>query len=206
LIEEVIVKVLVIGATGTIGKAVVNALVARHQVVSAGHRQGEFRVDLAELASIENLFGSVGHVDAVVSAAGAARSGPFADLTDQDFRVGLLNKLLGQINLTRVAAKVLPSGGSVTLTAGLASRHFAPGIVPVCVVNAGLEAFVQGARLEMPRGIRLNAVSPGWVLETRLAFGMDSSAGTPAAELALAYVRSVEGTETGTVFDVDRFP
>ena len=199
-------KVLVIGATGTIGKAVVKALVARHQVVSAGHRQGEFRVDLAEPASIEELFGSVGPVDAVVSAAGAARFGPLANLTDQDFRVGLLNKLLGQINLTRIAARTLTSGGSVTLTAGLASRHFVPGIVPLSVVNAGLEAFVRAAVLEIPRHIRLNVVSPGWVAETRLAYGMDPSPGTPAAEVALAYVRSVEGTETGTVLDVGRFP
>jgi len=117
------VKVLVIGATGTIGKAVVNALVARHQVVSAGHRQGEFRVDLAELASIENLFGSVGHVDAVVSAAGAARSVPFADLTDQDLRVGLLNKLLGQINLTRGCRKGSPERG-------LGDAHRRPGEPP----------------------------------------------------------------------------
>ncbi|WP_080524338.1 SDR family oxidoreductase [Methyloprofundus sedimenti] len=66
---------------------------------------------------------------------------------------------------------------------------------------AGLEGFVRAAALELPCGIRVNAVAPGWVRETLVAMKMDPSSGIPAAQVALAYVRSVEGRMTGQVLD-----
>ncbi len=72
------------------------------------------------------------------------------------------------------------------------------------MVNAGIEAFVRAASLEMPRGIRLNVVSPGWVTETLQALRMDPAQGTPAAVVARRYVESVEGMATGQVIDVVR--
>ncbi len=197
-------KVLVIGATGTIGKAVTQALAARHQVVAAGHSTGDLRVDLTVKSSIVQLFSTVGRVDAVVSTAGRVKFGPLAELSDDDVQLGVLDKLLGQVNLVRCGVDVLNDKGSITLTAGLASRSFSPGSAPISMANAGLEAFVRAAALEMPRGIRLNVVSPGWVLETLQALGMNLEPGIPAAEVAQAYVESVEGNQTGAVIDVGR--
>lgn len=62
-------RVMVIGATGTIGSAVTRLISTRHEVVQVGHRAGAFRVDLSSSASIEQLFQTVGAVDAVVSTA-----------------------------------------------------------------------------------------------------------------------------------------
>ena len=155
-------------------------------------------------SSIEQLFQTVGRVDAVVSTAGQAKFGPLAKLSDEDVQLGLLDKLLGQVNLVRCGVDVLNDKGSITLTAGLASRSFSPGSAPISMVNAGLEAFVRAAALEMPRGIRLNVVSPGWVLETLQALGMNLEPGIPAAEVAQAYAESVDGNQTGAVIDVGR--
>jgi NAD(P)-dependent dehydrogenase (short-subunit alcohol dehydrogenase family) len=74
----------------------------------------------------------------------------------------------------------------------------------VSIVNAGLEGFARSAALELPRGLRLNVVSPHWVAETLRALGQDPSAGTPAAQVAPAYVASVEGKQTGTVIEPQR--
>jgi NAD(P)-dependent dehydrogenase (short-subunit alcohol dehydrogenase family) len=194
-------KVLVIGATGTIGKAVVQLLSLRHEVISASHRQGILRVDLADRASIERILGTVGRVDAVVSAAGQAKFGPLAALSEDDFRMSLASKLMGQLNLARLAQGTLADGGSITLTSGILARKPMPGSAAISTVNAGVEGFVRAAALEMPRGIRINAVSPGWVTETLKALGMDTAQGTPAAVVARAFMDSVESKRSGEVIE-----
>jgi hypothetical protein len=54
---------------------------------------------------------------------------------------------------------------------------------------------------KLPRGQRINFVRPPWLSETLRALGRDPSTGLPAADVARAYVASVEGTQTGTVLD-----
>ena len=76
-----------------------------------------------------------------------------------------------------------------------------PGSSSISMVNAGLEGFVRAAALEMPRGLRVNVVSPPWVKETLEALDMDTSAGMPAQEVARAYHASIGGTRSGTVIN-----
>lgn len=194
-------KVLVVGATGTIGRAVVDALSPGHEVLPVSHSQGPLRVDLADKASIARLFEATGRVDAVVCAAGAARFRPFASLSDDDFAFSLANKLMGQVNLVRVGAAAVADRGSFTLSSGVLSHSPMPGSAAISLVNAGLEGFARAAALELPRGIRINVVSPGWVTETLQMLKMDPSTGTPAAVVARAYAHAVEGSQTGTVLD-----
>lgn len=194
-------KILVIGATGTIGAAVAHALEGRHEVLRASHARSALSVDLADPGSIKRLYAKVGQVDAVVSAAGQAAFRPLLDLTDADFDLGLSNKLMGQVNLVRFGVEAVTDGGSFTLTSGVLSRQPVPGSAAISLVNAGIEGFVRGAALELPRGIRVNAVAPGWVRETLQAMKMDASHGTPAAQVAETYLSSVQGRMTGQVLD-----
>jgi|SRR5712692_339680 len=193
-------RVLVVGATGTIGRAIVEALTPQHQVIGVSHRRGAVRVDLADPASIGQMYRTVGRVDAVISAAGEARFAPLAQLSDEDFALSLRSKLMGQVNLVRLGVASVVEGGSFTLTAGSLARHPSPGGAAVTIVNAGLEAFAAAAALELSR-LRINVVSPPWVTETLRALGMDPSAGMPAARVAQAYVRSLEGSATGQVLE-----
>jgi NAD(P)-dependent dehydrogenase (short-subunit alcohol dehydrogenase family) len=194
-------RIIVIGATGTIGKAVVEALQGRHEVVQVGHRGGEYQVDLADKGSIERLFEAVAPFDAVVSAAGLAKFGALDGLSDADFQFSLSNKLMGQVNLVRAAMAQIRDGGSFTLTSGVLSQEPMRGSSAISLVNAGLEGFARAAALELPRGVRINVVSPPWVSETLKAMGRDADAGMPAAQVARAYVESVEGSENGEVLD-----
>lgn len=194
-------RILVIGGSGTIGKAVVAALRGRgHDVVTAGSKSGDLRVDLADPASIAALYEKAGKLDAVVSAAGSARFNAFANLSDDDYAFSLNNKLMGQVNLVRLGMERLADGGSFTVTSGILAGKPMVGSGAISLVNAGLEGFARAAALEAPRGIRVNVVSPPWVSETLQAMGRDPSGGTPAAKVAESYLRSVEGEATGTVF------
>ena len=189
-------RILLIGATGTIGRAVAKALAQGNDVIAAS-RKGDVKVDISNQASIKQMFQAVGRVDAVVCATGNAVFKPLPHLTDEDFRFCLDNKLMGQVNVIREAVDCVSDGGSITVTSGVLAQNPMPGAAAISMVNAGLEGFVRGAALEAPRKIRVNVVSPPWVTETLQQLKMDTSIGMPAAEVAKAYVRSVTGTETG---------
>ncbi len=194
-------RILVVGATGTIGRAVVAALSTGNEIVPVSRRSTPITVDLAEPASIQEMYRSTGKLDAVVCAAGQAKFAPLAQLSDADFRFCLDNKLMGQVNLVRLGFEHVGNRGSFTLTTGILARSPMPGSGAISLVNAGVEGFVRAAALEAPRGIRVNAVSPPWVSETLQALKMDPSQGLPAAIVARSYLRSVTGTDTGSVLE-----
>jgi NAD(P)-dependent dehydrogenase (short-subunit alcohol dehydrogenase family) len=195
-------RILVIGATGTIGKAIVDALSPRHEVVPVSRSHTPITVDLAQVASIRAMYQAARSVDAVVSAAGLAKFGPLATLTDDDMDFTLANKLMGQVNLVRFGFDHVRDGGSFVLTSGILARSPMPGSAAVSLVNAGLEGFARAAALEAPRGIRVNVVSPPWVKETLVALKMDPAQGLPARVVAQKYVAALEGTMNGAVIEV----
>lgn len=181
-----------VGATGTLGRAVAAALERRgHDVVGAS-RRGALRVDLADPASLDRLWPAAGALDAVVSVAASAPLVELPALSAPVVAAAVAPKLLGQVALLRGASEHLRDGGVVVLTAG---RFDAPtrGSAVGALVNAGLEAFVTAVAPELPRGVRAVVVSPGWVSETLAALGHDPEAGTPAADLARGYAAAVEG-------------
>ncbi|HUM11170.1 MAG TPA: short chain dehydrogenase [Myxococcaceae bacterium] len=190
-------RVLVVGASGTIGQAIVRALSPKHEVIQASRSKSELKVDIAEPESIRRMYRSVGKLDAVVAAAGEGVFKPFAQLTDDDFRFTLSSKVMGQVNLVRYGVDQLNEKGSFTLTTGILFEHPSPGSGVLALANGGLIGFVRAAALELPRGIRINDCCPGWVAETLKAMGMDPKGGTPADVVARDYLASVEGTFTG---------
>jgi NAD(P)-dependent dehydrogenase (short-subunit alcohol dehydrogenase family) len=194
-------KLMLIGATGTIGTAVSAALSQRHEVVAVSRHTEPLRVDISSPASIRALFEAVGPIDGVICASGAARFKPLAKLDDEDFEFSLQNKLMGQVNLVREGLQRVRDGGVVVVTSGILSRLPAPGGGALSLVNAGIEAFVRAAALEAPRGIRVNVVSPPWVSETLTKLGMDPKGGLPASVVAQAYVRAVGAAVTGQVIE-----
>jgi len=197
------VKLLLIGATGTIGQAVAAALSQRHEVIAASRSSEMARVDITSPTSIRALFAAVGAIDGVISASGAARRKPLEQLQDEDFWFSLQNKLMGQVNLVREGLQRVRDGGVIVVTSGQASRSPSPGSGAISLVNAGLEGFVRAAALEAPRAIRVNAVSPPWISGTLSKLGMDATAGLPASVVARAYACAVETPVTGQVIEPD---
>ncbi len=177
-------KILLIGASGTIGTAVFAALSRKHDVVGVSRNEGEVRVDITRPDSIWDMYRKIGEVDAVVCCAGGAAWKALRDLTDSDFDMSLSNKLMGQVNLVRAGIDHVRDGGSFTLTSGILAQQPMPGSAAVSLVNAGIEGFARAAALELKRGQRINVVSPPWVSETLAKMGQDPKNGLPAEVLA----------------------
>lgn len=195
-------RVLVVGASGVLGRAVVSAL-AHHDIVAASGNSDP-AVDLRDPASIAALFAAIGSVDAIACAAGVTPFKPLPELRRDDFQAGLDDKLLGQIELVRQGIEQLADGGSFTLISGvLAAEPIQTGAV-AATVNGAVEAFVRSAATGLPRGQRINAVSPTAFTETWDSYAefFPGFVPVPVADAARAYLRSVDGVSTGQVFRV----
>ena len=192
-------KIIIVGATGTLGTAATAELEKDHEVVKVGFEDGDIQVDIADIASIRAMYDKVGSFDALVSATGAVHFGPLGDISQDEWQLGLDNKLMGQINLVIEGAKHITDGGSFTLTAGIISQDPIRYGAAASTVCAALEGFAAAAALELPRGIRVNVVSPTILEESVHLFGT-AFAGfepVPAAVAAKAFRKSAEGAKNG---------
>lgn len=197
-------RILVVGASGIIGRAVVAELGARHDIVAAGRSTGDVKIDITDAASIRAAYAKLGKLDAVVSTAGKVKFAPLADMDDAAYQIGLKDKLMGQVNLVLLGREHVVDGGSFTLTTGVLDTDPIRMGSSASMVNGAVNAFVMAAAIEMPRGQRINAVSPGVITEAMGSYApfFRGFEPVPAARAALGYARSVEGAQTGQVYKI----
>lgn len=198
-------KALIIGASGTIGQAVVQELKTDTDLVSASLNQGEYKVDLSSIDSITSLYKQTGKLDAIVCVASrGVVFKPVVEMTIEDYITSMQQKLLGQLSLVLQGIKVLNDRGSITLTTGIMNHDFVENGSAAAMVSNGVEGFVKAAALDLPRGIRINVVSPALLEESvevyaELCPGFEP---VPATKVARAYRKSIYGIQTGQIYHV----
>lgn len=199
-------KIVVIGASGDVGRFVVEELArdGKHDTIRVGRTQGDHQVDITSDESVDALFKKIGRIDAIVVAAGNVILAPIAEMTTANFHKGLQDKLLSQLRVVLVGQHYLNDGGSITLTSGIAVDDPIAQGSNAATSNAGIEGFVRAAACDFSRGIRINAVSPTVLTESMDRFGpffpgYESVSGTRVAK---AYRRSIEGVQSGRVYRV----
>ena len=197
-------NILVIGGAGTIGKHVCAALSKKHQVKVAGRSSGDVTVDITSAASITAMYEAVGPLDAVVGIAGEAKWGPFDQLTEEDYFVGLRSKLMGQVNLVRIGQEYVSEGGSFTLSTGILADDPVVMTASAAMVNGAIHSFAQAAALEMKKRQRLNVVSLGLVEDSvdKYADYFPGHNPIPMAKVANAYLKSVMGMMNGQIIRI----
>jgi NAD(P)-dependent dehydrogenase (short-subunit alcohol dehydrogenase family) len=198
-------RILVVGGEGTVGRAAISDLKKRHEIVTAGRTSGSIKVDVMDEASIAAMFKAAGTIDAVITTTGHTHFGPVAEMTPALFRKGIDDKLMGQINVALIGQHHVSAGGSITLTSGVTNRDFIRKGANTSSVNGALDDFARGAAIEMPRGIRINVVSPGLLEASATKYDGFFPGHIPvsAERVGLAYTKSVESALTGQVFAVD---
>jgi len=198
-------KIIVIGAGGAVGKTAVDALAPRHEIIKVGRSSGDVKADIEDVDSIRAMYQQVGKVDAVVSAVGHGHFGLVDAMTSEQFMKGINHKLLPQINLVLEGFAYLNDGGSFTLTSGVLNRDPIPGGSSAAAANGALDGFVVGAAVDMPRGIRINCVSPEVLEVSREKYDgfFRGHVHVSDAAVGLAYSKAVEGCLSGQVFIVD---
>jgi putative NADH-flavin reductase len=67
-------KIAIVGASGTLGKAIVAELKPRHEIVAVGRNSGDFHADQRDIKSLQFAFKHIGKVDAIICAEGGTPS------------------------------------------------------------------------------------------------------------------------------------
>ena len=197
-------KILVIGGKGTIGRTVVDYLQSKHEVLIAGRNSGDVTVDIADETSIRNMFDKLEDIDAVLCIAGEAKWDYLSELSEEDFYIGIRSKLMGQVNLTRIAQQHLTRGGSITLTTGILADDPVVMTTSAAMVNGAIHSFVKAAALEMQNEIRVNVVSAGLVEDAaeKYADYFPGHNPVPMYKVVNGYVKSVLGKGNGEIIRV----
>ncbi len=195
-------RILLIGATGTLGAALHKELPGRgHEVLTVARGGGELRYDVTDPAQVAAMYERAGRVDAVVSAAGHVPFKPVAEMTAEDYLDGFRGKVLCQIELVRQGLAYVAERGSFTLITGVLAREPIPAGSAASMANGAIEAFARAAAIEIaPR--RINVVSPAVFTESLTTYA-PFFPGMPSVgldQVARAYVRSIEGAQTGQIY------
>ncbi len=197
-------KIIIVGATGAVGKTAVDALSGRHEVIRVGRTSGDVHMDIEDIDSIRAMYQQVGNVDAVVSAVGHVHFGAVHEMTSEQFMIGINRKVLPQVNLVLEGFDYVNDGGSFTVTSGVLNRDPIRGGSCAAAANGALDGFVRGAAVDMPRGIRINAVSPEVLEVCRAKYDgfFHGHAHVSNEAVGLAYSKAVEGCLSGQIFIV----
>ncbi len=189
-------KIIIVGASGRIGKEVDKALSVRHDIIRVGAHSGDVKCDYTSPESVRDLFEKVGVFDSLVSTVGDdSVFKRFTDLDDDDFRYGFERKILGQIRLIRLGSNFVRENGSFVLTSGFLNQYPNPYSIATGPLNSLVDTFVKNTAPLLPRGIRVNVVSPAPIVEP----GQGGDGVVTAAETAKLYVDAVENNITGKV-------
>ncbi len=177
-------KAVVTGGTHGIGLAVVRRLVEGDaEVVATGRNERNVEAaraaldspvahvmasDAASVTAIEDLAEIVrrrlGRIDLLFVNAGIARLAPFDQVAEPDYDEQLAVNTKGAFFTVQRLAPLINDGGAVVLTTSIADEGGTPGMAVYSGAKAAVRAFAKGFASELlPRGIRVNAVSPGFI-------------------------------------------
>jgi NAD(P)-dependent dehydrogenase (short-subunit alcohol dehydrogenase family) len=198
-------KIVIVGAAGAVGKTAVEALSGRHEIISVGRTSGDVQMDIEDIDSIRAMYRQVGKIDAVVSAVGHVHFGPVHEMNSDQFMEGILGKVLPQVNLVLEGFDYVNDGGSFTVTSGVTNRDPIRGGSCAAAANGALDGFVRGAAVDMPRGIRINAVSPEILEACRDLYDgfFPGHVHVSNEAVGLAFSKAVEGCLSGQVLIVE---
>ena len=196
-------KILIIGAHGTIGTKVTAHFKQNHEVVTAARTNCDFQVDISSSKSIQDLMEKVGKIDAIINCAGAVKWNDLYDLNEEDFYLGIKSKMMGQVNLVRIGKNYLNDNGSITLITGILADDPVYKTTSAALVNGGINSFVKAVARELRNGIRINAVSPGLVEDSADMLHLFPGHELVSMERVVnGFVKSVEGNITGEVIRI----
>lgn len=193
-------KIIIIGATGTMGKYLSTAFEKEHEIIRVGSGSGDFQVDITAVESIENLFTQVGSFDALISTAGPTHVGPWKKMTDKEFRKGIEGKMMGQINLVLIGQHYINPKGSFTLITGGLTYEPQLNFANASAANGAVEGFIRAAAIELDNGIRINAVSPTVIEDSPQYFSyFPGEIPVTMKQLEYGFRKSVFGANTGQI-------
>ncbi|GAB4043800.1 short chain dehydrogenase [Spirosoma jeollabukense] len=193
-------KIIIVGATGTMGKYLSRAFEGEHEVIKAASKGTDIQVDITSTESIDAMYGQIGAFDALICTAGPTYVGPWKKMTDKEFRRGIEGKLMGQINLVLIGQHYINPKGSFSLITGALTHEPQVNFANASAANGAVEAFVRAAAIELENGIRINAVSPTVIEDSPQYFPFfPGDIPVTMQQLEYGFRKAVLGANTGQI-------
>lgn len=193
-------KILIVGASGTMGTHLSKAFEKEHEVIRADRNSSEVQVDITSSEAIEEMYKKVGAFDALICTAGPTFVGPWKNLNDATFRNGVEGKMMGQINLVLIGQHYINPKGSFTLITGALTHDPQKNFANASAANSAVEGFVRAAAIELENGIRINAVSPTVIEDSPQYFPFfPGEMPVSMKQLEFGFRKSVFGANTGQI-------
>jgi NAD(P)-dependent dehydrogenase (short-subunit alcohol dehydrogenase family) len=172
---------------------------------------------------VENVISQFGQIDILVNNAGINMKKNFTEVTDEEFQSVITTNLCSVFAMSREVVKhMLVSGkGSIINISSMAAQYGLPYVIAYSASKTAIDGITRAMAVELsPKGIRVNAIAPGFIYSamTDKALNNDPERkakvfgrtpmgymGQPAdiGEAALFLASDAAGYITGVVLPVD---
>jgi len=190
-------------------------------VASIGGDARGVSVDVADEEQVKALFDDLPRVDLLVTCAGTATFGAVDELPLAEARKLFEARFFGQLCACRYAVPKMPEGGAILLCSGVAGRVGLADYSAGSALCGAINAMARALAVELaPRGIRVNALSPGLIIPTSIENNLEGEKlaefvrntmariplgrpGPPTSMADAAHFLATCDYMTGQVIDVD---
>ncbi len=126
--------------------------------------------DLSDLASIpafvNKVIGEFGKIDILVNNAGINMKKEFADVTDEEFQSVITTNVCSVFSISREVVKhMLAKGaGNIINISSMAAQYGLPKVIAYTASKTAIDGMTRAMAVELsPKGIRVNAIAPGFI-------------------------------------------
>ena len=127
--------------------------------------------DLNDLRSIPSFIDDViknfGQIDVLVNNAGINMKKEFQDVTDEDFQKVITTNLTAVFTVSREVVKQMltQKSGSIINISSMAAQYGLPKVIAYSASKTAIDGMTRAMAVELsPKGIRVNAIAPGFII------------------------------------------
>lgn len=126
--------------------------------------------DVSNLSSIpafvENVITEFGQIDVLVNNAGINMKKDFTEVTDQEFQSVITTNLCSVFAMSREVVKqmLIKGSGSIINISSMAAQYGLPKVIAYSASKTAIDGMTRAMAVELsPKGIRINAIAPGFI-------------------------------------------
>lgn len=137
--------------------------------------------DVSDLASIpgfvQQVIDQYNQIDILVNNAGINMKKDFTEVSDEDFQQVILTNLTSVFSLSREVVKHMLSkqAGCIINISSMAAQYGLPKVIAYSASKTAIDGMTRAMAVELsPKGIRVNAIAPGFIYSAMTAKALDS--------------------------------
>ena len=137
--------------------------------------------DVSNLSSlpvfIEKIIAQFGQIDILVNNAGINMKKDFTEVTDEEFQSVITTNLCSVFTMSReVVKQMLAKGsGSIINISSMAAQYGLPRVIAYSASKTAIDGMTRAMAVELsPKGIRINAIAPGFIETAMTAKALNS--------------------------------